>query len=139
MYILDTNIVSELVRPTPYRGVVDWIHARATTALYTTAVTQAELFYGIAIMPDGKRKDGLKRAINIILIEGFQQRILTFSEASAVYFAEIAAQRIKMGRPMAMADAQIAAICREYRYALVTRNISDFSDCEIELVNPFRL
>lgn len=137
MYILDTNIVSELVRPAPDPGVVAWIQSRATSSLYLTAISQAELLYGIAIMPDGRRKDGLQQAIRAILRDGFDQRILHFTGKSAVHFAEIASRRVHVGRPIAMADAQIAAIAREYRYTLVTRNIADFRDCDIALINPF--
>jgi len=137
MYILDTNIISELVRPQPNPGVVDWINARATTSLYTTSITKAELYFGIGIMSEGKRKQGLQQAIDTMLRTGLQYRVLGFSETSAIHFAEIAAQRTLFGRPISTADAQIAAICREHRFTLVTRNTPDFMDCGIELLNPF--
>lgn len=137
MFIIDTNILSELVRPNPDSNVVSWLHQQPLNLLFTTAITKAELYYGTNIMPVGQRRDELRKAIDTILHTGFQNRILEFNSNSAMHFAEVASVRKKAGQPISTADAQIAAICREYSYTLVTRNTSEFNQCDIKLINPF--
>jgi toxin FitB len=137
MYVLDTNIISELIRPRPNDGVVQWIGNQSLSYLYTTAVTKAEIYYGVHILPEGKRRTALERALNQIFNTGLQNRILEFNSNSAMAFAMIASNRKKAGIPISNADAQIAAICSQHGYQLVTRNVSDFVVCGIEVINPF--
>lgn len=137
MIILDTNVVSELLRLTPEQGVVDWLGALDGADVYLTAITEAELRLGVAILPAGKRRDGLAEMIDHIVREDFAGRILPFDSHSAPAFAAIAATRRAMGRPIAHADCQIAAIAQASGATVATRNTPDFADCGIELINPW--
>ena len=137
MYVLDTNIISELIRPRPNEGVIQWVGNQSLSNLYTTAVTKAEIYYGLHILPKGKRRTDLEQALHQIFRAGLQHRILEFNSTSAMVFAMIASNRRKSGIPISNADAQIAAICSQHGFQLVTRNASDFADCGIEVINPF--
>ena len=137
MILLDTNILSELMRPVPEKGVEQWLADQPDASVFISAITEAELRYGVALLPPGKRQSALTAAIEDMLGEDFTGRILPFDSAAAVAFAEIAANRRQAGRPIAQADAQIAAIARSRGAALATRNVPDFEGCGIELVNPW--
>jgi len=137
MILLDTNILSELMRPAPANAVEAWLSVQPATSLFISAVTEAELRFGLALLPDGKRRNALATAMEGMLAEDFAGRILPFDRAAAAAYAEIAAERRKTGRPIAQFDAQIAAIARSRNAALATRNVPDFEDCGIQLVNPW--
>ena len=137
MILLDTNILSELMRPAPEKGVEKWLTDQPDASVFISAITEAELRYGVALLPTGKRRSTLAAVIEDMLGEDFTGRILPFDSAAAVAFAEIAANRRQAGRPIAQADAQIAAIARSRGAALETRNVPDFEGCGIELVNPW--
>lgn len=137
MYILDTNIISELIRPKPDNNVIEWVKHQPLDHLYTTAISKAELYYGIQLQSDGKRKVQLLNAINEIFQYGLNSRVLGFDSRSAEYFPDIALARRLAGQPISTADAQIAAISKQYQMLLITRNINDFTGCGIELLNPF--
>ena len=137
MFILDTNVVSELMRPTPDPVVASWVAEGATSDLFLTAVTEAELRFGLAVMPTGKRRDGLASALERMLDTGFANRILPFDSAAARAYAEIAASQRRVGRPLPEADCQIAAIARSRGMAVATRNIRDFEDTGIEISDPW--
>ena len=137
MTLLDTNVVSELIRPLPEAAVENWIASRPAASLFFSAVGEAELRYGVAIMPAGRRRDVLVSAIEAMLREDFTGRILPFDSDAARAYAEIASRRRAMGRPASEADAQIAAIARSRGMALATRNIRDFEDMRIEVLNPW--
>ena len=137
MILLDTNILSELMRPAPEKGVEQWLTDQPDASVFISAITEAELRYGVALLPTGKRRSTLAAVIEDMLGEDFTGRILPFDSAAAVAFAEIAANRRQAGRPIAQADAQIAAIARSRGAALATRNVPDFEGCGIELVNPW--
>lgn len=137
MIILDTNVVSELLRPAPEQRVIDWLGTFDGREVYLTAITEAELRLGAAILPAGKRRDGLAMMINQIIGEDFASRILPFDSAAATAFAAIAANRRAIGRPIAHADCQIAAIAQASAAAVATRNTPDFTDCGIRLINPW--
>lgn len=139
MIVLDTNVISELTRRSPAPGVVSWLDSLAATEVLTTAITAAELLYGVARLPSGHRKNELAAAIHGLLSDDFGSRILPFDEDAAAHYAEIAAARDRLGRPVGRADAQIAAICRAARATLATRNIADFEETGIELLNPWQL
>ncbi len=112
MILLDTNILSELMRPAPEKGVEQWLADQPDASVFISAITEAELRYGVALLPAGKRRSALATSIEDMLGEDFTGRILPFDSAAAVAFAEIAATRRQAGRPIAQADAQIAAIAR---------------------------
>ncbi len=136
MFVLDTNVVSELMRPSPDPVIASWIAARATSRLFLTAVTEAELRFGLAVMPQGKRRNGLLTGLERMLKTGFANRVLPFDSGAARAYAEIAAARRRRGRPTAQADCQIAAIARSRGMAVATRNIRDFEDMGIEVFDP---
>ena len=135
--LLDTSIVSELLRPSPDPAVETWVGECSATDLYFSAVGEAELRYGVSILPAGRRRDVLALAIEAILREDFDERILPFDSAAAREYAEIAATRRAAGRPVAPADCQIAAIARSRDMAVATRNVRDFDDIHIEVVDPW--
>ncbi|MBN6742096.1 type II toxin-antitoxin system VapC family toxin [Acidithiobacillus ferrianus] len=137
MIILDTNVVSELLRPSPSEQVMSWIASQPLESLYTTSITQAEMLYGARILPEGNRRSQLESAIAAIFAEDLAGRVLPFDGNAARVFAEIAAQRKLSGRPVSQADVQIAAITKLAKARLATRNIPDFEGVGISLVNPW--
>lgn len=139
MIVLDTNVISELTRHAPAPGVISWLDSLTAAQVATTAITAAELLYGVARMPEGNRKTELAAAIHELLSDDFQGRVLSFHEPAARRYADIVTGRERLGRPIGVADAQIAAICRTIEATLATRNIDDFDDTGIELINPWKL
>jgi toxin FitB len=137
--VLDTNVISELARQAPDPGVLSWLDSLEVSEAATTAVTAAELRYGVARLPDGHRKRELTAVIRDILAEDFQGRVLPFDERAAVRYADIVTGRERAGRPIGAADAQIAAICRDLGAILATRNPPDFEETGIELIDPWKL
>ena len=137
MYVIDTNVASELMRPAPMASVAAWVADRDAEELFLTAISEAELRYGVAIVPAGRRKNELEAAMTRWLEVGFGERILPFDSAAARHYAEIASRRRRAGRPIEGADCQIAAISRVRGAVLVTRNVRDFSDTGVELIDPW--
>jgi toxin FitB len=137
--VLDTSVISELARQVPDSGVLSWLDSLEVAEVATTAVTAAELRYGVARLPDGHRKRELAVVIRGILAEDFHGRVLPFDERASVRYADIVIGRERIGRPIGIADAQIAAICRDSEAILVTRNIADFEETGIELINPWKI
>ena len=138
MILLDTNILSELMRPSPERVVEQWLADQPAASMFISVITEAELRYGVALLPAGKRRSVLAAAIENMLGEDFSGRILPFDSSAAVAFAEIAASRRQAGRPITQADAQIAATARSRGASLATRNVPDFQECGIEVINPWK-
>jgi hypothetical protein len=136
MVILDTNVISEVVKGAPSDHVARWFAAQEPTTVFTTSVTQAELLFGVRMMPAGRRRAALDEAITRIL-QRFDNRILAFDEEAAPVFAEIAASRRRAGQPIGQFDGQIAAIARARGAALATRDVRDFADCGIDLIDPW--
>lgn len=136
MIVLDTNVLSEAMRPSPAAAVAAWLARGSANDFYTTAVTEAEILLGIAIAPDGRRKREIAEAAHRITVL-FSGRILTFDSAAAKVFADIVAQRRRLGRPINDFDAQIAAITRSHGMALATRNTSDFDATGITIIDPW--
>jgi predicted nucleic acid-binding protein len=137
MIVLDTNVLSEAIRPVPSRRVLNWLAAQQPSGLFTTAISEAELFYGLALLPAGKRRASLEEAVRRMLEEDFAQRVLPFDRAAASAFAVIASGRRKKGRPISEFDAQIAAVARINGAAVATRNADDFRDCGIGVIDPW--
>jgi hypothetical protein len=136
--VLDTNIISELTRQAPTVGVISWLDSLTAAEVATTAITAAELLYGVARMPAGHRKTELATAVNGLLRDDFEGRVLPFDEPAAQRYADIVTRREQLGRPIGTADAQIAAICRTIEATLATRNTNDFEEAGIELINPWK-
>jgi predicted nucleic acid-binding protein len=137
MFVLDTNVLSELMRARGAMAVVEWTNALPPSDLFTTALNQAEILYGLAIMPKGrKRADRIMRA-DEMFADDFRGRILPFDERAAGHYADIAATRERLGRPIQPVDAQIAGIARAHGMTVVTRDVGDFAGCGINVVNPW--
>lgn len=137
MILLDTNILSELLRQKPDDGVVSWLASQPRASLFTTTIVRAELLYGIHLLPDGRRKSGLMEAATGIFEEDMAQQVLSFDSSAADAYAEIAATRKLIGKPISQFDAMIAGIARSRGALLATRNVKDFEGCGIEIANPF--
>jgi predicted nucleic acid-binding protein len=137
MILLDTNVISELMRAEPAQIVLDWFGKHDAADLLISAVTEAELRTGIAVLPEGQRRDRLQRALDAMIDQDFQTRVVPFDSRAAKAYAEIAAQRRAAGRPIAEADCQIAAIARATNASVATRNVKDFDGCSISLINPW--
>lgn len=137
MIVLDTNVVSEMMRAVPAPAVVGWLNDQDASHLYLTAVTVAEIRYGLRVLPPGKRRRSLEEGFERILVEGFTGRILPFDEAAAHRYGEVMGRRKEIGRPLAILDGQIAAIAWASGFSIATRNIDDFVDCGVEILDPF--
>ncbi|MDO9396053.1 MAG: type II toxin-antitoxin system VapC family toxin [Herbiconiux sp.] len=137
MIILDTNVLSELLRSDADAGVVAWLDRQDTDELFTTAMSVAELLQGVAIMPHGARRSELGLRVARLLTHGFTDRVLPFDSEAAVQFADVVATRRRHGRPVTVFDAQIAAVARTRSAAVATRNARDFELAGVEIVNPW--
>jgi len=137
MIVLDTNVVAELMRAAPAPAVLAWLQQSSGTGLYTTSVTVAEIRYGVARLPDGRRKHDLQQAANEIFA-AFPRQVLPFDLAAATAYADLVAGRERDGNPISGFDGQIAAICRSQAATLATRNTDDFVDTGILLIDPWQ-
>ena len=137
MILIDTNVVSELMRPIPARAVLDWFGTQDPSALHLSAVSEAELRRGVAVLPEGRRQDALRAAVDAMVAEDFAGRVLSFDSTAAVAFAAIFAQRQAAGRPISFPDCQIAATARTHGAGVATRNVDDFEGCGVAIVNPW--
>ncbi len=138
MTILDTNVLLEIMAPSPADAPLVWIERRrAVDPVFITSITVAEILYGIEILPAGKRRERLNAETEAMFAQDFGGQILFFDEQAARAFAQIASSRRKLGRPIAEFDAQIAAIAAAHGAALATRNTADFEGCGVQLVNPW--
>jgi predicted nucleic acid-binding protein len=137
MIVLDTSVVSDLMRATPEPTVLAWLQQTSSTGLYTTAVTVAEIRYGIARLPEGRRRQTLHQAADEIFA-AFPRQVLPFDLAAASAYADVVAGRERDGNPISGFDGQIAAICRSQAAVLATRNTKDFTDTGISLIDPWQ-
>lgn len=137
MIVLDTNVLSELMRSTPDEGVVAWVTSQPAMSQYTTSITQAEILHGILLLPPGKRRTQLTNAARSMFAEEFAGRVLSFGSDAALPYAQIAAARSGAGRPISHFDAQIAAIARACGASVATRNVTDFDGCGVAVINPW--
>ena len=137
MILLDTNVVSELMRKAPNPAVETWAWRYAAEDLFFSAIGEAELRYGAAIAPPGRRRDTLLSEIEATLLEAFGNRVLPFDSGAARAYAEIVASRRAAGRPVSQSDSQIAAIARSRGMAVATRNVRDFEGAGVAVVDPW--
>ena len=137
MLVLDTNVISEFMRPVPNSHVMEWHRQQPSGDISVTALTEAEIKLGIEIMPAGNRQSQL--AVNAIGLfeEDFAGKILAFDSRAAAEYVKVVSGRRKAGRPVAVLDAQIAAIARAADAVIVTRNVGDFEGCGLKIINPW--
>jgi predicted nucleic acid-binding protein len=135
--VVDTNVASEIMRPSPASAVADWISARQGKELCTTSVTLAEIRYGVERLPKGRRQDRLEQIVEEVFAT-FEGGILAFDASAAAHFGTIVARRDRAGLPIEGFDAQVASICRAHGLALATRNVTDFQHTGIIVVDPWQ-
>jgi hypothetical protein len=137
MIILDTNVLSEVMRPAPSVRVLEWLAKESALTVFTTTIAMAEILCGIELLPKGRRRAALASAAEAMFEEDFAGRILPFDNDAARAFPKIAAARRGSGRPITRFDAQIAAIARSRSAAIATRNTGDFEECGVTVLNPW--
>lgn len=137
MILLDTNVVSEVMKTQPAEAVVTWLNAQDSERLYVSAVTIGEITYGLRILPDGKRRSGLRERCERFVVLAFDQRVLAYDEFAARVYGELMGDRKELELPMSVPNGQIAAIARLNHLAVATRNVLDFEHCGIDVLNPF--
>jgi predicted nucleic acid-binding protein len=135
--LLDTNVLSELLRAQPDRAVLAWFASQPANGLFVSAVTQAEMMLGVRLLPAGKRRQRLDQALEAMFLEDFAGRVLPFDSGCAVGYAAVVAMRRSAGNPISQFDGQIAAIALSHRLGLATRNVSDLEGCGLALTNPW--
>jgi toxin FitB len=136
--LLDTHVLSELLRAQPDLAVLAWVAAQPANSLFVSAVTQAEMLLGARLLPAGKRRQQLEQALDAMFSEDFASRVLPFDSNAAANCADVVAARRRAGKPISQFDAQIAAIALTHRLGVATRNVSDFEGCGISVMNPWR-
>ncbi len=137
MIILDTNVISELMRSEPDRAVFAWVSAQPRTTLYTTSVNKAEVLYGIRALPIGRRRTALTEAADAMFAADFLDRVLPFDSEAATHYAQIVVTRRRAGNPIEAFDAQIAATALTFGAEIATRDIGGFGGCGVVLINPW--
>ncbi|QCI98481.1 type II toxin-antitoxin system VapC family toxin [Agrobacterium larrymoorei] len=137
MIILDTNVISELFAKDPSTVVVEWVRHLPVHSVFTTTVTEAEILYGLRLLPEGRRRQQLEDTIQPVFSQDLAGRVLPFDREAADIYARIAVARRKIGKPISQFDAQIAAIAISHGASLATRNVSDFEELPLHVINPW--
>jgi toxin FitB len=137
MIILDTNVLSEVLKAAPDGRVMTWLKDQPRPSLFTTTVTRGEILYGIRLLPDGRRRRALWDAALAIFNEDFAERVLSFDSDAADAYAEVGASRRAAGRPISQFDAMIAGMARSRGASVATRNAKDFEGCGIDVADPW--
>lgn len=137
MIILDTNVISEVMKPAPLASVLRWLGKYPASRLFTTTITQAEVLYGVELLEKGRRRAALQAAVEKMFAEDFAGRVLPFDSEAAQAFPRIALARRAAGRPVTQFDTQIAAIAHALGAAVATRNTVDFDWCGVTVLNPW--
>ncbi len=137
MIVVDTNVISEVMRPQPSPAVLRWLNAQDSNLLFIATITLAEIGYGLRVLPDGLRRRQLQTRFEQFIAQAFEQRVLDFTAPAAHAYAEIMGHRKETGRVMSLPDGQIAGIALVHGFAVATRNVKDFEDCGVEPINPF--
>jgi predicted nucleic acid-binding protein len=138
MIVLDTNVISELMRPEPHSAVFAWAMAQPRATLWTTAINQAEVLYGIAMLPEGRRRAALATAAEAMFAEDFAGRVLPINSAVAAHYAGIIMLRRRAGNPIEAFDALIAATALAAGADVATRDVGGFHGCGLTLIDPWR-
>lgn len=138
MILLDTNVVSEIMKARPHPRVIAWLNEVEASRLWLSAVTIAEIEYGLHSLPEGARRRTLRYRFEGFVETAFAGRVLPFGRAAAAIYGEVMGHRRAAGRPMSVADGQIASIALSRSLKLATRNTKDFDDCGLDLIDPFR-
>ena len=138
MIVLDTNVIAELMRPSPEPKVLAWADRLDPAEVSITTMTEAEILHGIARLPEGRRREALQRSWEALLPALFGQRVWPFTREAAHWYGQLLRQREVLGRPMATADAVIAATTLAQGARLATRNGADFAGIGIDLINPWQ-
>jgi predicted nucleic acid-binding protein len=138
MIILDTNVISEVTLRQPDFNVLTWLSLQQRQLMFTTSISQAEIFFGIRVLPEGKRRQELENAARGIFFEDFAGRVLPFDSEAADIYATISAKRRSIGRPIHELDAQIASIARQHGASIATRNVRDFEYLDLDIIDPWR-
>lgn len=137
MIVLDTNVLSELMKPAPMPRVLRWMDAQDSAELVITSITAAELRAGVAVLPRSRRKETIARQVDRLLNNVFGGYVLPFDSSSSTHYADIVAKGRRRRRPMSALDVQIAAICRQHDATLATRNVTAFEAIKLPVVNPW--
>jgi predicted nucleic acid-binding protein len=137
MIILDTDVLSAIMRPTPDEQVVAWLDRQPRTSVWITSVTVLEIQFGLQILPQSRRRSLLTKAFEVILADKIGRRVAPFDAASAEYSAGLMASRYKKGRPVELRDTMIAGIALATHASLATRNIPHFEDLPLPVINPW--
>ncbi len=138
MILLDTNVVSELMKSAPDRLVIEWLNRQDSGSLHLSAVTVGEIVYGLSILPDGRRRERLRERFRLFVSRAFEGRIHPYDDAAATVYSELMGARRKSGRPMSLPDGQIAAIVHVLGMTIATRNVKDSDACGVAVINPFQ-
>lgn len=138
MILLDTNVVSEVMKVAPATAVLEWLNQQESRFLFLSAITIGEIEHGLRILPVGKRRLDLSERFEQFISKAFAERVLAYDDAAARIYGDVMGLRKEQGRPMSVPDGQIAAIARSGDMAIATRNTSDFEECGVDVVNPFR-
>ncbi len=137
MILLDTNIISEVMRTSPRPEIIHWLNNQGSQNLYLSTITIAEINYGLKSLPKGRRRLRLEAKFEEFIQKGFTQRILNFDEKAVQRYGDIMSTRKSMGRPMSVPDGQIAAIAFSQGFDIATGNQKDFEGCGAKVINPF--
>lgn len=137
MIVVDTNVLSEMLRPAPEPRVLAWLAIWPRSALFTTTITRAEILYAVRLMPEGRRRNVLLDAVQAIFDDDFAGQVLSFDNDAADCYPQIAAAHRSAGRPISQFDAMIAAVTRSLGATLASRNGMDFVDCGVPLIDPW--
>ncbi|MCB1053940.1 MAG: type II toxin-antitoxin system VapC family toxin [Acidobacteria bacterium] len=137
MILLDTNVVSAVMKPLPNPVVLRWLDRPPVVDLYLSSITIAEIGFGLNLLPEGRRRRDLETRFELFVHRGFEDRILPFDEPAAREYAKLMSLRRRIGRPMSSLDGQIAAIARAHGFAVATGNVRDFEDVGVEVLEPF--
>ena len=139
MIVLDTNVISALMRKEPERPVVSWLDAQPTASIWITAITVMEIRFGLQTMPKGRRQDAFLRLFDLLLKNMIEGRIASFDAEAGIHAAELMAQRKRVGRPAEVRDTMIAGIALANRATLATRNKQHFKDLPLSVINPWEI
>jgi predicted nucleic acid-binding protein len=137
MIIVDTNVVAELMKASPAEVVVSWMNDQEASTLFLTTITLGEIGYGLEILPQGRRRLHLEEGFARVVAEAFTGRILPFDEEAARHYGVLMGRRKALGRPLSVLDGQIASIARAKGSVVATRNVRDFVECGVDIINPF--